>query len=142
MLFEGIGWRVVLFIMGVAASTFLTNTVLRQIFGVERKPFFSKNEVYEDQKKWDRILKGISVVAAISVPMLLFEYGAASLYVLLVSVVIGAVQLGVQASFQKKHAENPYEYMYTLLESLTTTVIFIAFGISLFPEFLEYVYNL
>lgn len=142
MLFEGIGWRVILFILGVGASTFLVNSVLRGIFGVKRKPFFSKNEVYEGQKKWDRILNWISAVAAFSVPLLIFEYGAASLYVLLISIVIGTVQLIIRAAFQKKYAKNPHEYMYTLLESFTGTVIFIAFGISLFPEFLEYVYNI
>lgn len=141
MLFEGIGWRVFLFIMAVGASTFLVNSVLRRIFGVERKPFFSKNEVYDGQKKWDRILNGISAVAAFSVPLLLFEYGAASFYVLLISVVIGTVQVVVRAVFEKKHAENPHEYMYTLLESLTTTIILITFGVSLFPEFIEYVFN-
>lgn len=142
MLVEGIGWRIILFLMGAGASIFLVNTVLRQIFGVERKAFFSKKEVYDGQKKWDRLLNGASAVAAFSVPLLLFEYGAASLYILLISVVIGLAQLLVLAAFQKKHAENPYEYMYTLLESLTTLVILAAFGISLFPEFLEYVYNI
>lgn len=142
MLFEGIGWRVILFIMGVGASTFLVNSVLRRIFGVERKPFFSKDEEYEGQKKWDRIFNGLSAVAAFSVPLLVYEYGAASLYVLSISIVIGAVQLIIRAAFQKKHADNPHEYMYTLLESLTGAVIFITFGLSLFPEFLEYVYNI
>lgn len=142
MIFEGVGWRVILFIMGVGASTFLVNTLLRQIFGVERKPLFSKSEEYEGQKKWDRILSGVSAAAAFSVPLLLFEYGAASFYVLLISVVIGMAQLVVQAAFQKKHAENPYEYMYTLMQSLTTTIIIVTFGLSLFPDFLTYVFNI
>lgn len=142
MIFEGVGWRLILFLLGVGASSFLVNTLLRRIFGVERKPFFAKSEEYEGQKKWDRILGGISAVVAFSVPLLIHEYGNSTLYLLLISAAIGIVQLCIRANFEKKYAENESAYVYTLLESLTTTVIIVAFGLSLFPDFLAYAFNI
>lgn len=142
MIFDGVGWRVILFILGVGASSFLVNTLLRRIFGVERKPFFAKSEEYEGQKKWDRILGGMSALVAFSVPLLIHEYGNSTLYLLLISAAIGIVQLCIRASFEKKYAENENDYLYTLMESLTTIIIVITFGLSLFPDFLAYAFGI
>ena len=143
MIFEDAGWRFVLFLLGTGSSIYLVNILLRKIFGVERKEFFSDNRVNEAHKKWDRIANGLSAVIVFIMSFAIYEYGpAASLYLLLITVALGLVQVLVRAGFEKKYAENPNEYLYTLFESLTTAVIIVTFGVSLLPEMLPYIFDI
>lgn len=138
MVFEDVGWRAVLFLLGTASSIFLMNGFLRKILGVERRKFFSTVHVNDLHKKWDRILNVGAGIVVFVMSFALIEYGPViSMYVLVLTAAIGILQVVIRAIFEKKHAENPHEYMYTLLESLTGTVIFITFGVSLFPDFVS-----
>ncbi|TWT06364.1 DUF4181 domain-containing protein [Planococcus sp. CPCC 101016] len=143
MMFEDAGWRFALFLLGAGSSIYLVNILLRKIFGVERKEFFSDNRVNETHKKWDRIVNGLSAVIVFVTSFAVYEYGpAASLYLLLITAAVGLVQVLVRAGFEKKYADNTNEYLYTLFESLTGTVIIVTFGVSLFPEMLGYMFNI
>ncbi|MDJ0332259.1 MULTISPECIES: DUF4181 domain-containing protein [Planococcus] len=143
MIVEDVGWRIFLFLLGVVSSIFLVNMLLRKILGVERKAFFSDTRVNDVHKKWDRILNGLSAVIVFIISLVAINYGpAAFFYVLLVSVLLGIIQLLVRLGFEKKHAENPNDYLYTLLESVTGTIILITFGVSLFPDYLSVVFNI
>lgn len=142
MVFEDVGWRVVLFLFGTGSSIFLVNLSLRKILGVERRKFFSAVHVNDLHKKWDRILSIGSAIVVFIMSFAFIEYGSLiSMYVLGITAVMGILQVVIQAGFEKKHAENPNDYLYTLLESLTGTVILITFGVSLFPDFLLLLFN-
>ncbi len=143
MLFDGVGWRLVLFLLGTVSSIFLMNGFLRQILGVERRKFFSTEHVNDLHKKWDRIVNIGAGIIVFILSMSLIGYGPViSLYVVVITAVIGALQVLIRAGFEKKYAENPNDYLYTILESLTGTVILITFGVSLFPEFVSVIFTI
>lgn len=143
MVVEEIGWRIILFLLGVGSSTFLVNLFLRKILGVERKEFFSDTRVNDVHKKWDRVLSGLSAAVVFIISLAAINYGpAVGFYILLVSVPLGILQLLVRLGFEKKHAENPNDYLYTLLESVTGTIILITFGVSLFPDYLLVMFSI
>lgn len=143
MVFEDVGWRFVLFLLGTVSSIFLVNLSLRKILGVERRKHFSSDHVNDLHKKWDRILNVGSGIVVFFMSFALIGYGPViSTYVLIITAVIGALQVVVRAGFEKNHAENPNDYMYTLLEALAGTVIFITFGVSLFSDFLSVIFTI
>lgn len=142
MVFDDVGWRIVLFLLGTVSSIFLVNLSLRKILGVERRKYFSSDHVNDLHKKWDRILSIGSGIVVFCLSFAVIEYGPViSLYVLAITAVIGTLQVVVRAGFEKKHADNPNDYLYTVLESLTGTVILITFGVSLFRDFLLFFFN-
>ncbi len=142
MLFEGIVWQVVLFLLGAVSSIYLMNLFLRKILGVEKKKAFSTKPINDVHKKWERIVNVGSGIVIFCMSMAVIEYGpTASLYVFGLTVGIGIAQVLLRAGFEKKHAENPNDYLYTVLEPLTTFIILITFGVSLFPDFISFVLN-
>lgn len=143
MVFEDVGWRVVLFLLGTASSIFLVNLSLRKILDVEKRKFFSTEHVNDLHKKWDRVLSVGAAIVVFVMSFALIEYGPViSIYLMILTAVIGILQVMVRAVFEKKHAENPHEYMYTLLESLAGTVILITYGLSLFPDFVSVIFTI
>ncbi|EMF48152.1 hypothetical protein B481_0273 [Planococcus halocryophilus Or1] len=75
--------------------------------------------------------------------MAVIKYGpTASLFVFGLTVVIGIAQVLLRAGFEKKHAENPNDYLFTILEALTNVMILMIFGFSLFPDFISFVLNI
>ncbi|MBT2571055.1 DUF4181 domain-containing protein [Planococcus sp. ISL-110] len=143
MVFEDVGWRVVLFLFGTLSSIFLVNLSLRKILGVQRRKFFSTEHVNDLHKKWDRILNVGAGIVVFIMSFALIEYGPViSMYILIITAVIGTLQILIRAGFEKNHAENPNDYMYTLLEALAGTVILITFGVSLFRDFVSVIFNI
>lgn len=143
MIFDGIVWQIVLFLLGVVSSIYLMNLFLRKILGVKKKKAFSTKPINEVHKKWERIMNvGLGIII-FCMSIAVIEYGpTVSLYVFGLTVGIGIAQVLLRAGFEKKHAENPNDYLYTVLEPLTTFVILITFGVSLFPDFMSVIFSL
>lgn len=140
MLFEGIAWKVILFASGSVSSIYLMNTFLRNFLGVEKKKAEPINELH---KKWERILNIGSGIAIFCASMAVIKFGPiASLFVFVLTVVIGIAQVLLRAGFEKNHAENPNDYLFTILEALTNVIILLTFGVSLFPDFITFVLNI
>ena len=116
------------------------NTFLRNFLGVEKKKAEPINELH---KKCERVLNIGSGIIVFCMSLAVIEYGTtASLFVLGLTVVIGIAQVLLRAGFEKNHAENPNDYLFTILEALTTFIILITFGFSLFPDFISVVFNI
>lgn len=140
MPFEGIVWQIILFVLGTVPSIYLMNLFLRKILGVEKKKAFSTKPINDVHKKWERILNVGSGIVIFCMSMAVINYGpVVSMYVFGITVMIGMIQVLLRAGFEKKHAENPNDYLYTILESSTTVIILITFGLSLFPDFISFV---
>nr|WP_285228689.1 DUF4181 domain-containing protein [Planococcus sp. ISL-110] len=121
----------------------MVNLSLRKILGVQRRKFFSTEHVNDLHKKWDRILNVGAGIVVFIMSFALIEYGPViSMYILIITAVIGTLQILIRAGFEKNHAENPNDYMYTLLEALAGTVILITFGVSLFRDFVSVIFNI
>lgn len=140
MLFEGIAWKVILFASGSVSSIYLMNTFLRNFLSVEKKKAEPINELH---KKWERILNIGSGILIFCASIAVIKFGpTASLLVFGLTVVIGIAQVLLRAGFEKNHAENPNDYLFTILEALTNVIILLTFGVSLFPDFITFVLNI
>ncbi|EGA91327.1 hypothetical protein GPDM_00620 [Planococcus donghaensis MPA1U2] len=140
MLFDGIAYQIFLFALGCGSSIYLMNLFLRKILGVEKKKAKPINDLH---KKWGNRLSIGSAILIFCMSMAVIKYGpTASLIVFGLTVVMGVAQVLLRAGFEKKHAENSNDYLFTILESVTTVMILLIFGFSLFPDFITFVLNI
>lgn len=140
MLFDGIAYQIFLFALGSGSSIYLMNLFLRKVLNVEKKKAKPINDLH---KKWEKRLSIGSAILIFCMSMAVIKYGAmASLIVFGLSVVLGTAQVLLRAGFEKKHSENPNDYLFTILESLTNVMILLIFGFSLFPDFITFVLNI
>ncbi|ANU21932.1 DUF4181 domain-containing protein [Planococcus donghaensis] len=140
MLFDGIAYQIFLFALGSGSSIYLMNLFLRKILGVEKKKAKPINDLH---KKWENRLSIGSAILIFCMSMAVIKYGpTASLIIFGLTVVMGVAQVMLRAGFEKKHAENPNDYLFTILEALTNVTILMIFGFSLFPDFITFMLNI
>lgn len=108
--------RFILFVGGSIASISIVDKVLKKILKVEKNKSSTDSYVNDLHKKWDKIISLGSGIALIIITSVLFNMDV-SMNMALFLLVAGLTFLStiVKIGFEKKYAENPDEYLYTLL---------------------------
>lgn len=116
-------------------AIFSINWVLRKILGVERKKWFSTSGYFvnEFHEKVERYFRYGSAALYI-VLLLVFGFEQGSIYFVLFTFLLSAPQELFKAFLEKKHAENPNDYKFTLLEYPVSIVIFLTCAVTFTPE--------
>lgn len=126
-------WRFLIVIVSLIVILTLFNILMRKIFKVEKKAWFSYNHVNEKHKKTDwaiRIsfmvimLTYIIIIQTVSEPHpILFLQPAYLIFLYLI------VSESVRAAMEKKYAENKNDYKFTISQLLMCIVLLgIIFG--------------
>lgn len=133
-------WRLLFYLVVVAAVTSLINFLLRKLLKVERKPLFSYNYLNDFHKKGDQILRACTIIAVIIVYLSTFESFFRFLLFLAIANIIFTE--GFRAIMEKKYAENPNDYLYTLWQLPVSLGIAFGFAWLLFPSVIGELINI
>ncbi|KYG60112.1 DUF4181 domain-containing protein [Planococcus maritimus] len=116
-------------------AIFCINWILRKILGVERKKWFSSDGYFvnEFHEKVERYFRYGSVALYI-VFLLVFGFEQGSIYFVLFTFLLSAPQELFKAFLEKKHAKNPNDYKFTLLEYPVSIVIFLTCAMTFTPD--------
>ncbi|AIY06893.1 hypothetical protein Plano_2928 [Planococcus sp. PAMC 21323] len=108
-------FRFILFVGGSIAVIFLTNSLLKRISGDEKEKPVKDKYVNDLHKKWDRIVSIVSSIVLITILLILWNTDLSmSTPLFLVCSVFMILPVLVQIGFERKYAENPNEYLYTI----------------------------
>jgi len=117
-------FRFILFIGGSIVSIFLVDRLLRKILGVEKKKSVKDRHFNNLHKKWDGIVSTGSGIGVLILALIIIGLDSSiNMYLFLLIAIITMIPILVQIGFEKKYAENPNEYLFTLLEMAITVVI-------------------
>lgn len=119
-----------IFLVVTVVSIVLFNALMRKLLKVEKRKFFSYNFVNELHKKGEWTIR-ISFIIILIVIGIVFQnslFISIGLLTLFVSLTI------FRAIIEKKYAENPKEYLYTLSETGFALVTSLSMGYILFAE--------
>ena len=133
-------WRLIFYLVVVAAAISLINFLLRKLLKVKRKPLFSSNYLNDFHKKGDRIIRACTVIAVIFVYLFTFE--SLFRFLLLLAVASSVLTEGFRAIMEKKYAENPKDYLYTLCQLPVSLIIPFGFAWLLFPSLIRELLNI
>lgn len=125
-------WKFVLFLLGMAAILFLVNLFLRKVLGVEKRSFFKANYVNARHEKVEFYLNIAGAVGMVAAFIYGYEHGA--LYPIYASVIVALIVTLYRAYMERKYAENPREYLFTLLEFPLIILFILSLGSFLFPH--------
>lgn len=127
---EGFWVKMLIFLVVTLVSIILFNAMMRKVLNVERRKFFSYNFVNALHKKGEWTIR-ISFIITIIVIGVVYQK---SLYISITLLAL-VISLAVfRAIIEKKYAENPKAYLYTLSEMGFALVSSITLGYILFPE--------
>lgn len=131
-------WPLIGFIAVTGLAIMGVNWLWRKILGVERKKFFSRetNFVNDRHEKVDAYFRwggaAISIAALFTFPSHRFTF-----LPLAALLAVAGMQGAYSVYMEKRHAENPNDYKYSLLQFLTSSIIICTCTITFFPEFAE-----
>lgn len=125
-------WKFVLFLLGMVAILFLVNLFLRKVLGVEKRSLMKASYVNDRHKKFEFY---IGIAGAIGVgAAAIYGYGKSGLYPIYATVIVALISTLYRAYMERKYAENPREYIFTLLEFPLIILFILSLGSFLFPE--------
>ncbi|AQU80824.1 DUF4181 domain-containing protein [Planococcus faecalis] len=108
--------RFIFFVGGSIASIYLVDKVLKKILKIEKNKSSTDSYVNDLHKKWDKIISLWSGIALTVITFILFNTNASiNLFLLLPVAALPFLPTIIQVGFEKKYAENPNDYLYTLL---------------------------
>ena len=119
-----------IFLVVTVGSIVLFNALMRKLLKVEKRKFFSYNFVNDLHKKgeWTIRISFIIILIVIAFAYKNSLFVSITLLTLFVSLTI------FRAIIEKKYAENPKEYLYTLSETGFALVTSLTVGYILFGE--------
>ncbi|PKH12041.1 MULTISPECIES: DUF4181 domain-containing protein [Planomicrobium] len=125
-------WKFVLFLLGMVAILFLVNLFLKKVLGVEKRNIFKANYVNARHEKVEFYLNIAGTVGMVAALIYGYEHGA--LYPIYASVVAALIVTLYKAYMERKYAENPREYIFTLLEFPLIILLILSFAGFMFPD--------
>ncbi|QHJ69855.1 DUF4181 domain-containing protein [Planococcus halotolerans] len=129
---DDFGLKMILFIGGMVAILFLVNLFLSKVLGVEKRSLMKANHVNDRHKKVEFY---IGIAGAIGVgAAAIYGYGKSGLYPIYATVMVALISTLYRAYMERKYAENPREYIFTLLEFPLIILFILSLGSFLFPE--------
>ncbi len=116
------------------------NALIRKVLGVEKKRLFSYNHFFNDFHKYGEwAITLVFLIINISISASIANNPSDSINPFLVFALLGAgISFAVfRAIFEKIYAENPKDYLYTLIEMGVAIVILVgSMRLLLFPGYL------
>lgn len=132
---QGFEVKIVIFIIGCFVSIMIMNAVLRKVLNIEKRKFFSYNFVNDIHKKGEWIIR-ISFVLIFTAIYIYGVYNPFTPYFIYAAIVFGLLLSGFRAIIEKKYAENPRDYIYTLSEMGVAFIIIFVMILLVFPEYM------
>ncbi|MFX3675226.1 MAG: DUF4181 domain-containing protein [Paenisporosarcina sp.] len=127
--FEG---KIIIWLIGCLASMTIINAIMRKVLSVERKKFFSYNFINDSHKKGEWVIRISFTIILISIAV----YDVFNPFYIFAAIGFGIFLSGFRVIFEKKYAENPKDYIYTLSEMGFAIVIILVMTLMVFPEYL------
>ena len=127
--------KIIIFLIGCFVSIMISNAVLRKVLNVEKRKFFSYNFVNDLHKKGEWIIRISFVLIFVAIGT--FEvYNSFTPYFIYALIAFGIILSGFRAIIEKKYAENPRDYLYTLSETGFAFIIIFVMIILVLPEYM------
>lgn len=124
-------WQLILFLVGAAFIFYLVSLFLRKLLGIEKRNLMSPGYVNERHEKVEFRL---GIIAAVLVAAVTIGSGFKSLNPIYAGLFFGLLITMYRAYMEKKYAENPNEYLYTLLEFTIGILLMLSLASFMFPE--------
>ncbi|WP_368505177.1 DUF4181 domain-containing protein [Alkalihalophilus sp. As8PL] len=106
----------------------LFNTIMRKWLRVEKKKFFSYNHINEKHKKIDWTIRITTIIAIFIGYVISIMRGSTEMiwalqpwFILLVFIVVSEM---VRAIMERKYAENPNDYKFTISQIIFFLILF------------------
>lgn len=129
---DDFGLKMIIFIGGMFAILLLVNLFLRKVLGVEKRSFLKAGYVNDRHKKIE-IYIGIAGVIGVGAAAI-YGYGKSELYPIYATVIIALISTLYRVYMEKNYAENPREYLFTLLEFPLSILFILSLASFLFPD--------
>ncbi len=128
--------RFILFVGGSIAIIYLMNKIFGKLIGEGKKKSTANSYFNDLHKKWDKIVSVGSSFVLLVIVLVFWNTDlptSTPLYLLIAAIAI--LPILVQLGFERKYAENPNEYLYTLLGVGISGVIIFTLLVILSPGF-------
>lgn len=131
-------WQLMaVFLVGSGIVIFLGNLLARKWLGVKRKKLFSYNYLNSFHKKGEWVIRILFIISYGVLAGILYDSAYSSRYLLLTAFAFIFLLAVFRAIMEKRNAENPNDYLFTLFESSFALVVVVFFAALLSPEFLS-----
>ncbi len=122
--------KITIWFVGIIVSIGIFNMIMRKVLSVERRKFFSYNFVNDFHKKGEWILR----ISFVIIYILIAAFDAINQFFFYAVIGFGVSLSGFRAIIEKKYAENPKDYLYTLSELGFAMVVITIISLKMFPE--------
>lgn len=126
-------WGLALFLILTGVAIYLISRGLSKLLGVKRSAFGNDPPVNEMHRKLDWIFRISGIVCIIAI-YFTFPPESGSVYLVLAPIAIGFISEMFRAVMEKKYAENPNEYKYTVIHFPVVLGVILLIGYTIFPE--------
>lgn len=126
------GLKMLLFIGGMFVILVLVNLILRKVLGIEKRKIFKAQYVNDRHRKVEFYLSMAGLVLVVAATI--YGYGKSAMYPIYATLAGLLIASLYRAYMEKKHAEDPREYLFTLLEFPLIVLLLLSWGGFLFPD--------
>lgn len=124
--------KLTIWLVCVIAFMTMCNAFMRKVLGVKKKEFFSYNFVNDIHKKGEWIIR----ITFVIIYILIFALGTYNPFFIYAAIGFTISLSGFRAIIEKKYAENPKDYLFTLSELGFIVVIVLVMTLIVFPEYI------
>lgn len=129
-----IGVKVTVWLIGVLGLTTILTLRMSKLLNVDKKMWGRDRHVNRTHKMVELILNIGFAITTFTMTMNNVEF----IFFLNISIGYAIMHFGIRAIFEKKYAENPKDYLYTLSEFLFLMSSFYVMTYLIFPEYIKF----
>jgi len=129
--------KMTIWVISIIVLNLISSAILRKVLRVEKRKFFSYNFVNDIHKKGEWIIR-ISFIIIYTSIAVYGVFNPFNPFLIYAAIAFGILLSGYRAIIEKKYAENPKDYMYTLTETGFAFMIIFVMTLLVFPESLSY----
>lgn len=126
------GLKLILFIGGMFVILFLINLFLRKVLGIEKRNFLKAQYVNDRHRKVEFWLSMTGVAGVVAATV--YGYGNGAFFPIYATLISGLIITAYRVYMEKKFAEHPKEYLFTILEFSLMILFILSLGSYLFPD--------
>ena len=126
-------WEIALFFLLTGVAIYLVSRGLSNLLGVKRNAFRNATPVNGLHQKVERTFQASGIVCIIVI-YFTFPPESGTMYMMLSAIAIGFFSEMFRAVMEKKYAENPNEYKYTVIHFPVVLGVVLWIGYTIFPE--------
>lgn len=129
-----IGVKVTLWLIGVLGLTTILTLRMSKLLNVDKKMWVRDTHVNRTHKIVELVMNIGFAITTFLMTMNNVEF----IVFLNVSIVYFIMFFGIRAIFEKKYAENPKDYLYTIYEFVFLVSSFYVMTYLIFPEYIKF----